>query len=132
MQRPAEQGAPAAARAPPTTMEDRIRLLHIMRDPRNVSTIESAHSSFRDREVTDLPAAERPDYWQKLADRFNDYDSYVYTNVLVIIQDDGEAVRAVQTRDVENLEEYNPTNSDRPKRDGRLQLRPFLCFSGFG
>jgi hypothetical protein len=69
------------ARSPMTTLDDRMRMLHLLHDPHFSSVWTRAHDSLP-REQLDRQPEERDDPWVVLIEAFNDYDNVKYANVL--------------------------------------------------
>ena len=124
-----------------TNKHDRARILHLRVDPGAAADWTAA---FREKTRAELDTnAADADPWNRLAAKFNDYETYKFSNAVIL---PGELTPAGLPKAVPGMEimlaychDINPSAVDRPIRDGgwlRTQYRELkgkisVCFNNY-
>lgn len=96
-------------------VDDTARLIHMWADPRNSGDVTKTTEPFNRMELDNKL---RVSPWVKLADKFNEYNEYVYSNPSFSVNSQGEKM-GYMNKDTMfyHCGRLNPTNSNRPPRD---------------
>eukprot|EP01032_Pedospumella_encystans_P033088 gene33088-37389_t len=130
----------AAERRAMTNKNDKARAMHVMKDPAMKGNVSMA---LREKSRAELDDPNAPNYFQLIADAFNDYETYKYHN-MALVPDSLTDKGTYRARDgMESIAaetwEINPTAKDRPLRDGGwirttwrdLRAKLSVCWANF-
>jgi hypothetical protein len=129
-----------------TTKDDLARLLHLRVDPGAAADWTSALREKTRAQLDVINSAEQAadaDPYNRLAEKFNNYDTYNYQNACIIpnrLTTAGTYVAApLMSKIAEYCHDFNPSAADRPNRDGgwirskykELKGKISICFNNY-